>query len=152
MKKGIIATSVLALAIGCMTVFVSVQLCSWLPTLQPACWVQGQIQQQHVGLRVQYSEMNDWQKQIAKDYHRHVKEPVQAQYAANSLGQDCELGKEAAHALGHSKGASALSSLESIAIHASCLEVRKAAVYAIQGIGSEEAKEALVRILNATAR
>lgn len=151
MKKGIIATSILALTIGCMIVFLSVQLCNLLPSSEAACWVQAQVESQQNELFVHHSQMNTWHEKIELDYQKHVQSDEKAsQEMDNEPVQECEIGKEAAYALGHSGEATALNTLESIAINAHCLEVRKAAVHAIEGFGSEEASAALIRILNAT--
>ena len=151
MKKGIIATSILALAIGCMIVFLSVQLCNLLPSSQAACWIQAQVQNQQEELLVHQSQINTWHEKIALDYHKHVKSYDAAnQEVVNGSAQECEMGKEAAYALGHSGEANALNTLESIALNANCLEVRKAAVHAIEGFGTEEARSALIRIVIAT--
>ena len=143
MKKGIIATAILALTIGIMTVLLSMQFCNWIPSWKAACWVQEQVHSPQEMMLVHHSQMNTWHERIAEEQTMFGSIP-------NSM-QDCEMGKEAAYALGNGDETRAIPSLETIAIHANCLEVRKAAVHAIEGFGSEEARAALIRILLATA-
>ena len=152
MKKGITATAVLALAIGIMTVIFSIQLCNWMPSMQAACWVQQHVQGQHEEMLIHYSGINTRfdhiREQEGGDEARHE---VLAGFGVPTEGKtDCELGKQAAYALGNGEEATVLPSLETIALHANCLEVRKAAVHTIEGFGSEAAREALIRILLAT--
>ena len=63
------------------------------------------------------------------------------------VSQNCEVGESVAHALGNGEESTALDRLEFMALHSTCLEARKAAVQAIGGFGSDEARAALVRIL-----
>ena len=150
MKKGIVATAILALVIGCMVVFLSMQLCNWMPFLKTACWVQEQVGGPGEVLLLHHGQINTWHERVEDEEHYsfHTLGDVSKEYEPvhNEL-QECELGKTAAFALGNGKTPASLVSLESIALNAYCLEVRKAAVHAIESIGSVEAREALIRIL-----
>lgn len=153
MKKGIIATAFLALAIGIMTVLLSMQFCHWIPSWKAVCWVQEQVHSPQEMMMVHHGQMNTWHERMEGGHHdlsMLLKERPGFGTLPNGM-QECEMGKEAAYALGNGDASRAIPSLETIAIHAHCLEVRKAAVHAIEGFGSEEARAALIRILLATA-
>lgn len=119
--------------------------------MESACWIQEQVQGSTDVLLVHHSQINTWREKA--DLHIHGLEDqdgaVRAVLAEGA--QECEIGKTAAYALGNGQGEQAIVALESIALNATCLEVRKAAVHAIEGFGSEEARAALTRILLETA-
>lgn len=155
MKKGLIATASLALVIGGMVVYLSVQMCNWVPSFKTACWVQEQIPDRQEVLLVHQSQMSTWHERLDVQYKDEslTHDQLASSYEAHvSVAQDCKIRANAAYALGHSEAEEALTSLEFIAVNAECLAVRKAAVHAIEGIGSDEARASLIRIIMATAR
>lgn len=151
MKKGIIATAILALSIGLMIVLISIRLCYWIPSLTSACWVQQQVQGSTEVVLLHHGQINSWSEKATIHVREREKEEHSVQVVWMKGTQECELGKTAAYALGNGDEKEALKKLESIALNATCLEVRKAAVHAIEGFGSDEARAALTRILFETA-
>ena len=151
MKKGIIATTLLALMIGAMVVFLSMRVCNWFPSSTVVCWVQEQVLGPDDIKFAHSGALHAWQQRVEFEAEKATQVTNKALTFSKGDALSCELGKAAAYALKDSGAEDALVRLESLALNASCLDVRKAAVHAIESFDSEQARASLIRILQATA-
>ena len=151
MKKSSVATLVLACAISGMLLLLTKQYCSLFPILGDGCQVHQRLGLTPEATVVHHGEMNTWHERVKEDYEVWQSTIPEDAPVAFEQANECEISKSIAYALGQGGEEEALRRLEVLALHGTCLEARKAAVHSIEGMGSDEARAALIRILWETA-
>ena len=138
MNKGIAATLLVALILGTMIWLLTYRMCQLFPSeLYPyagGCWIV--------------------EKSLAYEDGRYTARALMPSVLASSVSEhhivatqaECEVAVEAVRALGNDSEDTVIPTLHRIALDASCLSVRKAAVNQLGHIGTPGAQEALAEI------